>query len=262
MKTQSLNSHRFNSLAWFAGAWVALAVGSPALALSPIFEARFNDTTGIELQGGATLGPDGSGVSGKSGDKAYSADTSSAPKAAALLAGDQDPISGLGELTVTAWYKPRADLGLGELFNAVGSLLIWENTKHEWTWRVGAKPTNPEQKMYWFFSGKSPLANWATPGEWTFIAMVWNRAEKKGTFYQGGKSDPLTPAREMMRPDDVEPISEAAKPKRMIGNDPAKMERAFNGEIDNVRFFTKALDAATLEKIRTADVKNEAINLP
>ena len=105
MKTKSLNSHRSNLIAWFAGALVALGAGSPALALSPIFEARFNDTTGVELQGGATLGADGSGVSGKSGDKAYSADTSSAPKAAALVAGDQDPISGLGRLTVTAWYS-------------------------------------------------------------------------------------------------------------------------------------------------------------
>jgi hypothetical protein len=258
MKSKPLNmtSHRLSR--WCITITAALSL-SPWAFGQAIYEQRFNEADQIEFKDGAALGPDGSGVSGKPKDKAYSADTASSPKTSMIAPAVPDSTS-LEELTVTAWYKPRAELPAATtLFNAFGTMLIWDDIKHEWTWRVGAKLLNPDARMYWFFSGKAPLANWAAPGEWTFVAMVWKRQAKSAAFYQGNKTSELKPAREMTRPEEVEPLALTPSSKSVIGNDTAKTERAFNGEIDNVRFFPKALDQNAIEKIRQADVKNEAI---
>ena len=262
--TSILHRHFINHCLRSCGAasMLAFIFSTPAFAQA-ISETRFNDTTGIELKGGAILGAGGTGVSGQASDKAYSADTSSAHKASATLTDNIPAISGCEEMTVTAWYKPRADqTGPVELFNAFGTLLIWETEKHEWTWRVDTKPTDPATRMYWFFSGKPPLKSWMTPGKWTFIAMVWKRSDGSGAIYQGDNSTPLALSRTMQRKDQVEALAETGNLKRMIGNDPAKQERAFNGDIDNVRFFAKALSQDDLEKIRAADAANQAVSLP
>jgi hypothetical protein len=54
----------------------------------------------------------------------------------------------------------------------------------------------------------------------------------------------------------VESFTEPAAMKRVIGNDPNKGERAFNGSVDDLRVFSKALGSGDLEKIRQADLKN------
>jgi len=241
---------------------IFIAISTSALAQS-IFETRFNDTTDLKLQNGARLTVTGDGVSGQLGDKAYSADISTAPKASALITGGPGPISGVDEFTITVWYKPKAgQAGPVELFNAFGTLLIWEPDKNYWTLRVEARPLNPATKMYWFFTGKPPTGSWITPGEWTFIAMVWKKSDKAVSFYRGGKIDQVADIHVATRPDEVESLAEPQVPKRMIGNDPLRPERAFNGEIDDFRMFSKALEKDDLEKIRAADVKNEATSLP
>ena len=81
-------------------------------------------------------------------------------------------------------------------------------------------------------------------------------------FYQGDKTSDVQMAREMTRNEEVEPLTFEYTPQNVIGNDRRTTERAFNGEIDNVRFFPKALAPAAIEKIRQADLKNEAANIP
>ena len=46
---------------------------------------------------------------------------------------------------------------------------------------------------------------------------------------------------------------------RALGNDAVKMDRPFAGNLDDFRFFAKALPMDTLEKIRQADVKGEVL---
>jgi hypothetical protein len=263
MKHTSLTLPYARSFGWCTT--LAVAVGlSASIAASALgqafYEQRFNDSGTLELKDGAALGEGGSGVSSKPEDKAYSVDVASAPKASAVIRSGAESATA-EELTITAWYKPRAELaGPVTLFNAFSTLLIWEPPKKEWTWRVGAKPVDPNMKNYWFYSGKPPLTEWAATGEWTFIAMVWKKTGQ-GRFYQGSKTSSVVPAGEMSR-GEAEPIMLGAEAVGTIGNDPNKKDRAFNGEIDNLRVFAKALDDAALEKLRQADLANTAVKLP
>jgi hypothetical protein len=170
-------------------------------------------------------------------------------------------VQNLDELTVTAWYKTRGAIkGTTTLFDAVGTTLIWDE-KGVWTWRIGTKPAGDAKWFYWFTTNNTaPVGSWDNVGEWTFFAAVWKRAEAKVTFYQGSKSAASVMAGEKTRPEAVDPLFENPKYERVIGNmqGPAK-DRPFDGEIDDVRFFAKALDSATIEKIRQADLSNEPI---
>src|SRR4051812_14488330 len=117
LKQIASRSRRYQPLGW--GITAAVAVGLAASAFGQAYyEQRFNDTAGVEFEDGATIGADGSGVSGKPADKAYSADIVSAPKASAVITSGTASATA-DELTITAWYKPRAELtGPVTLFNA------------------------------------------------------------------------------------------------------------------------------------------------
>ena len=89
---------------------VSAAVSVSASAFSQLFyENRFNDDMGFEFKGGAAIGADGSGVSGKPGDKSYTADASTLaadqPSPKALITAGPAPLSA-DEVTATVWYKP------------------------------------------------------------------------------------------------------------------------------------------------------------
>ena len=242
---------------------IAATLGLGSLAFGQqIFEQRFNEAVDIEFKGGGDLGPNGSGVSGKPEDKAYSADAASSPNAMAVVssASTEDD---LNELTITAWYRPQVELpGATTLFNAFGTLLNWDDTKKEWVWRVGAKPVDAKTSSYWFFSGRGKLGAWTNPGDWAFIALVWQREGSRATFYQGGNTSDTVLAREMTRKEEVEPLSFGSPTRYTIGNDATKTDRMFNGEIDNVRVFRKALDLEAVEKIRQADANNAPVQIP
>lgn len=222
-----------------------------------ISETRFNDSTGVTLKNGAALGPDGSGVSGKPGDKAYVADLTNAPTAIVIPSGSD--VSAADELTVTVWYKPKSsDMKDAQtLFNAFGSQLLWDGRASEWMWRVGSQVTGNPAGKTWYSSGKNPPP--IVADQWTFIAMTWKRSDNTATYYMGTLTTPPASSHKVTRKDAIDPAKES---KRAIGNDPAKTDRAFNGSIDNVRFYTKALDEAALTKIYSADLKNETVSIP
>ena len=234
---------------------------------SLIYETRFNKADTLSLEGGASLGAPGSGVSGKASDRAYDGNaTNLAPGAAgpaAVVTSDLVPLDGIDELTITAWYKPRAEQNPPAiLYNGFGATLLWEKT-NTWTLRLAAKVLNSDKQMYWFSSGgKPPLGSWMNLHEWTFIAIVWKKADNTAVFYQGDAHTTLTEAAKVKRTDVIESIKEGANPKRAIGNDWAKRDRAFNGGIDDVRFYSKALSSDTLDLIRQADLKDVPIMLP
>jgi hypothetical protein len=95
--------------------------------------------------------------------------------------------------------------------------------------------------------------------QWSFLAMTWKRSENTANDYMGTATNPPTSSRKISRSDTVDAAKEN---KSLIGNDPVKTDRAFNGFIDNVRFYTKSLDAAALTRIYSADLKNETASIP
>jgi hypothetical protein len=266
----SLAMHPLNNRAFLRKSFItmfgALSLGTSIYAEPPVLETTFNNSDNVSLLNGAQIGADGSGVSGKPGDKSYVADlstlTAGAKGPSAECLGNEIPVQNLDELTVTAWYKSRGGIKSdATLFDAVGTTLIWDS-RGFWTLRIGTKPGGDAKWFYWFTTNDTPpLGSWANPGKWTFFAAVWKRAGSKVTFYQGSGSAASVVAVERTRPETVEPLSENPKYVRAIGNrqDSAK-DRPFDGNIDDVRFFAKALDADAIEKIRQADLNNEPVD--
>ncbi|MEI6492330.1 MAG: LamG-like jellyroll fold domain-containing protein [Verrucomicrobiota bacterium] len=263
MNKRSLIDNRRHPACW-SRILLAFCGMLAAVSAETLYEQRFNDDTDIQFLKGAEAGPAGSGVSGKAADKAYTADTNSAPNAVAVISPTHNTMEA-DELTVTAWYKPRADIAGGTtLFCAFGTVLMWDGNSHGWIWRVETSIAEPgvNQSPYWFGTGKSPQSDWGISGDWTFIALVWKRDGSWVGFYQGDKNSPASLVRETTRAGEVLPLKIEGNTNFTIGNDKNKADRVFNGEIDNVRFFTKALDADAIEKIRGADLKNEEIKIP
>ena len=220
-----------------------------------VYETGFHDTIGLEFKNGAQLGSSGSGVSGKPADRDYSADTATSPNAAALITANNAPVKS-DELTVTTWVKPRTadQKDVATLFSAFGSGLYYDAKSKGWLWRVASRVPSDPKAQTWYDSGKALQLQ---PGQWHYVAMVWKRGENSASFFHGGTNGSVLLVNTVKRPQIVDPVTEPSA-KRILGNDPNKPERCFNGEIDNFRVYTKALDTATLEKIRQADLKNES----
>ena len=147
------------------------------------------------------------------------------------------------------------------------SRTLWARAWDEkgfWTWRIGTKPAGDAKWFYWFpTNNTAPQGSWDNSGNWTFLAAVWKRSAAKVTFYAGSRAASTAVAGEKKRPESVEPLSENPKYVRTIGNrQGAVKDRPFNGDIDDVRFFAKALDPEAIEKIRLADVNNEPVDAP
>ncbi len=240
-----------------------LCVSVPEAWSEELYQQRFNEED-ILLLDGAQLGPDGSGASGKPGDKAYTAGGEATPKAIAVIPSNAVPArTNVEELTVTAWYKPAAgQTDAATLFSALGSVLIWDNAKKHWVWRIEAAKIDGSTSPYWFYLSDPPSGEWMKLGDWTFIALAWNKNAGTVRFYQGGSSAEPVSGRELTRKDQVEPLAFDNNRKHTIGNDRLKTERAFGGEIDNVRFYDKALGDDAIAAIYKADLANEAPKLP
>ena len=252
--------------------FVTLLGGLPAVADSLsdslIYEARFNDSSNLELWEGATLGGPGSGVSSVPADQSYFNGIALQPGEAgpgAVLTGEAriEPHE-LQEFTITGWYKPLSEQRDGiELFSGFANLLMWDARHQQWNLRVLAQFADDGRHNYFFGSGsRPPMKSWMIPGEWTFIAMTWTRASGTVTFYQAGVNAPVVNAASGTRKDPVQELTEGPRPRRVVGNDSGKRERSFVGNIDDFRVFAKALDAEALEKIRQADLKNQSIAVP
>jgi len=230
------------------------------LRVQPLAELRLNDTTGLHFKNGASLGTDQSGASGKTGDKSYSIDTASNPSALCFIPGPTDTVTA-DELSVTAWYKPRSlsQRDVCNLFNGFASSLFWDTKGNQWIWRIASKdPSNPKS-LICYGSGSSP--DLLSPGKWTFIAMVWKRGENTARFYLGPPGKAPVESHTATLKGTIDPAIEP-HPSRTLGNDERKPDRCFNGEIDDVRFFTKALDPADIATIYKADLQNMPVAAP
>ncbi|MGC3990200.1 MAG: LamG domain-containing protein [Chthoniobacteraceae bacterium] len=243
---------------------MAFAYGTLAHAESPFYENRLNDESGLELKNGAAIGPAGSGVSGKPDDKAYVANASSVPDGqpgpvAVIKNGALTPFTS-DEVTVTLWYKPNSEFkDATSILNAFCGLLIWSAKEDQWNMRLDAANSTPESKFAtWMLAGKNDT--WKATGQWTFVAFVW-KADHTWEYYLGTSTQPATSFHKGKR-DSVGPITERAPKARTLGNtNNSKADRALDGSLDDVRVYSKALSASDLEKIRKADLDNDAPSL-
>lgn len=228
---------------------------------APLVQATFNDSSNLDLLNGAVLGAPGSGVSGQPGDRAYVAAAAEEP-----IPGESGPAAeiidartqeNLEELTITCWYKPTTDLVAPmTLFTLGVGTLIWEPNSH-WTLRLEGKPADGSdlRLMYWFGSSRDGAVRpWGESGSWIYFAAVWKKAEGTVTFYQGDREHAATQTNESVRDDDVMPLTGLENYKVIVGSNGGKMDRSFNGAIDNFRVFDKALSPEELNAIREGDL--------
>jgi hypothetical protein len=238
----------------------ASAAGAPLL---PILNAEFNDEASeITLKNGAELAGPGSGVSGIAEDRAYLGKVTDAQNpaggpVAVLKSGLATP--GLEEYTITGWYKPVGPQPTAvTLISATGITIIGGETG-QWTARVGAA-TAPN-KMYWFNSGKDLPGGWVTEGQWRFFAFTWTKAGDLGTFYAGTVDSPAQFVRQhklgVTAEGPIQGRNNIAQFPEALGNtSQTKYDRPFNGYLDNIRIYDRALTPELIEKIRSGDARN------
>jgi hypothetical protein len=90
--------------------------------------------------------------------------------------------------------------------------------------------------------------------QWSFLALTYDVATLK--FYGGSETNPAS--LQSSTPFAAGPVTLANAWTLMLGNRLA-LDRAFNGQIDNVRFYSAALQLTELESIRVAAVALPAI---
>lgn len=235
----------------------------------PLLQERFNDTSSLEYLNGAEQGPDKSGVSGKAGDKAYSAKVDvpdpTQPQPGAVLLNSSLFSDDLRQFTVTVWYKANREIqDPDSLLHLGGFYLLWDKVRG-WTMRLGVPPGG-EPFSSWFNAGiKGPLLSSNAEGEWIFYAISWDLDAKTCVIYQGTANDSSEVFREQTGFEVPGPVKGAAT--NAIGNnfDPKGNtvgNRPFSGDIDNIRIYDKALDQSAIEAIRAADVANAEPKLP
>ncbi|MEO7931561.1 MAG: LamG-like jellyroll fold domain-containing protein [Chthoniobacterales bacterium] len=240
-----------------------LVLTAAALAgTKPEVTLDFNKESSVAFENGAALGPEGSGVSGKSGDRAYVAKGtigSTDPQPGAIV---QDMMfDDLDKMTLTFWYK--ADDALAQnasLLNFGGAYMIWDG-KSGWTARLGGKTDKPFGS--WVRIGeKGPVGPWSATGEWIFGAISWNSETKTATVYQGAKDGAATlqrafanmPIEGNIGGGTVGMIGNTQQPKV---NPPMPSDRPFSGSIDNVNVFRAELSESEIEAVRAAGVENK-----
>lgn len=243
------------------GASIVFAT-SAAAADAMLVEARFNDSANLKFWNNGTLGPDGSGVSGKAGDKSYDGSATKnwkvGEKGPVANVTDAAEIKDVDAFTFTAWYKMNgAARGVMTLFNSNLGTLLWDEGRSLWVFRNSAPPVDPGQKApYWFSAGRSPYKSWVKKDEWVFLAITWTRATSTMSFYQGSKTEVVKLGRDDKRKDEARAITATTRRLTLVGNTPGKSDRPVDASIDNVRVYPKVLTAGQIETVRKADMEN------
>ena len=248
------------TLFFFAGAGFGRADSPKA----PIYEENFNTVTSrIEYVDGGGLGGPGTGVSGKTSDRAYMARLKTTENVSGGPAGmARAPIAPnpLTAFTCTFWYyldEQGPDLQVP--LSTAGVLFLMTEKGFE----VRIENQTEQPRSYVFAPGiRGPLAGWRDPNRWIFAAFSWNQATNTLVVHQGTPTEAVTYMRDMTRPVPAKP----SLPRTDLGRDPEVIantfhshERPLAGRMDNLRFYERVLDRAELESIRRADIANEPV---
>ena len=250
------------TLSLFAGAALGRAESSKA----PIYEETFNTVTSrVEYVDGGGLGGPGTGVSGKTTDRAYMAQpktSENVPRGPAGLARAPLAPNPLSAFTCTFWYyldEQGPDL---QVPLSTGGILFLLTDKG---FEVRIENQTEQPRSYVFSPGlRGPLAGWRDTNRWIFAAFSWNQATNTFVVHQGTPTEIVSYMRDMTRPVPAKPSlprTDVAREPEVIGNTHRTHERPLAGRMDNLRFYDCVLDRAELEAIRKADIANQAINL-
>jgi hypothetical protein len=130
------------------------------------------------------------------------------------------------------------------------------------TIRIDAPARSGQQGGYPVLIGhKGPMGEWLVPGEWNFFAFTWKFSSQEAAVYQGTLAGIHLATSHTT--DVTGPIHLKSNWFGGIGNCRSDLlghraMRPMCGYIDNVRIFSRALDANAIEAIYKADLKNEA----
>ena len=244
---------------------VSAAFAGPAL--TPIYEETFNvPHARIEYRDGAGLGGPGTGVSGKTSDRAYMAvlqTTENVPGGPAGLALSPIAPNSLSSFTCTFWYyldeqAPALQVPL----STAGVLFLL--TEKGFEVRIENQPEQP--RAYVFTPGADgPAAGWLDRHRWIFAAFSWRQDTNTFVVHPGTPTAAVAFMREMSRPVPARPTLPRANLQRdpeTIGNTYHSHERPLAGRMDNLRFYDRVLDRSELEAVRVADLANQPLPAP
>ncbi|MDF3058962.1 MAG: hypothetical protein K0R17_3177 [Rariglobus sp.] len=230
----------------------------------PIFEANFNGPgKGIELVNGAVLGAPGSGVSGKSDDRAYvGTPASTEQERNGPVAVARKPIApnALSVFTCTFWYYlDETGPVLQVPLSTAGILFLMHDKGFEL--RIENQPEVP--RAYVFTPGLSgPCAGWRDRKQWIFAAFSWEQKTNTLIVFQGTPKQPVAYMRDMTGPMPANasmPREDLGRDPETIGNTSRTLDRPLAGKMDNVRFYDRVLEQRELEIIRKADLANQPV---
>ena len=250
------------TLSLLAGAALVRAESPKA----PIYEEMFNTVTSrVEYVDGGGLGGPGTGVSGKTSDRAYMAQpktTENVPRGPAGVARAPIAPNALSAFTCTFWYyldEQGPDLQVP--LSTAGILFLLTDKGYE----VRIENQLEQPRSYVFTPGlRGPLAGWRDTNRWIFAAFSWNQTTNIFVVHQGTPTEAVTYMRDMTRPVPAKPSlprTDLVRDPEVIANTYRGHERPLAGRMDNLRFYDRVLDRAELEAIRRADVANVPVNL-
>jgi hypothetical protein len=208
-------------------------------------EQRSTGTAAItgEVSGSAKIGGDGSGVSGKPGDRAYDNSVATGTASDGIFKLDDAPgARGLGQMTVALWYRHKDGKLPGEgarLADFGGNWLFFSDAPARLAARV---PTSgPGQS--------APNGSYPNEG-WVFAAFSYDEPSGTVRYFRGTPEEPVVEV--VARESFTERMKSNATPLHFGNNH--DLNRAFAGWLDAIKVFDTALDAAQLEKIRQTDL--------
>ncbi len=218
-------------------------IGDPALTLY----FSFNDSTATDLSGNGNNGVinGATPVSGRI-ENGFDFDGSNDY----INAGSATALDNMGAVTVTAWIYPRSRGGgnNGRIVNKAAGAPVADG----WIFAMPSVTTNALE-FYVVYSG-NPLwvrsaADSITLNAWNFVAVTWNgtSAGNAATLYINGQdatSTRISPAGSR--------ATDAAQ-SLWVGNAPS-LTRGFDGTIDEVMVFNKALNSTEITDIYNNDL--------
>jgi len=161
----------------------------------------------------------------------------------------------VSNFTVTMWLKPQQTISGFPRFFTLGSPSVTDVSS---TGALGFSPDSGTPGQLFINGGTKivlPGFNALFPGgKWTFLALTYDGATSV-TLYTGSESSPVGTPQNLVRTVTT-PMNVGTAFRLMIGNNSAR-SRAFDGWIDDVRFYTGTANAAFVEAVRSA-----ATNIP
>ncbi len=224
---------------------------------APIYEETFN-TPELNYINGASIGPPGSGVSGKPADRAYVAtpkSTKNEPNSPAGLATTPIAPNPLSAFTCTFWYYLDEEGPELQVPLSTAAIMF---LSHKGGFEIRIENQLEAPRFVSFTPGvNGPLVSWRARGQWIFAAFSWDQQTNTFVVHQGTPNAAVTFMRDMAKPAPGKPTlprTDLDRYPEVVGNTSRNLDRPLAGRMDNLRFYDRVVALAELEAIRKADL--------